>query len=75
MWQRRSILLKLSRQTELLEDLAEISVDRLGAITSAADGRNLQYFNVTENVRETCLITAVASSLVSLTQARGKYSK
>uniref|UniRef100_A0A671U2P0 Rho family-interacting cell polarization regulator 2 n=1 Tax=Sparus aurata TaxID=8175 RepID=A0A671U2P0_SPAAU len=37
MWQRRSILLKLSRQTELLEDLAEISVDRLGAITSAAD--------------------------------------
>uniref|UniRef100_A0A3P8SWH7 Rho family-interacting cell polarization regulator 2 n=1 Tax=Amphiprion percula TaxID=161767 RepID=A0A3P8SWH7_AMPPE len=36
-WQRRSVLLKLSGQTQLLEDLAEISVDRLGAITSAAD--------------------------------------
>lgn len=40
MWQRRSLLLKLSGQTQLLEELAEISVDRLGAITSAADGRN-----------------------------------
>ncbi|XP_008304605.1 rho family-interacting cell polarization regulator 2 isoform X2 [Stegastes partitus] len=37
MWQRRSLLLKLSGQTQLLEELAEISVDRLGAITSAAD--------------------------------------
>lgn len=37
-WQRRSLLLKLSGQTQLLEELAEISVDRLGAITSAADG-------------------------------------
>uniref|UniRef100_A0A8C4HM87 Rho family-interacting cell polarization regulator 2 n=1 Tax=Dicentrarchus labrax TaxID=13489 RepID=A0A8C4HM87_DICLA len=36
-WQRRSLLLKLSGQTQLLEELAEISVDRLGAITSAAD--------------------------------------
>ncbi|XP_016896713.1 rho family-interacting cell polarization regulator 2 isoform X1 [Cynoglossus semilaevis] len=36
-WQRSSLLLKLTRQTQLLEDLAEISVDRLGAITSAAD--------------------------------------
>lgn len=37
-WQRRSLLLKLAGQTQLLEELAEISVDRLGAITSAADG-------------------------------------
>ena len=37
-WQRRSLLVKLSAQTQLLEELAEISVDRLGAITSAADG-------------------------------------
>ncbi|KAK5615809.1 Rho -interacting cell polarization regulator 2, partial [Crenichthys baileyi] len=37
LWQRRSVLLKLSGQTQLLEELAEISVDRLGAITSAAD--------------------------------------
>uniref|UniRef100_A0A669BCI5 Rho family-interacting cell polarization regulator 2 n=1 Tax=Oreochromis niloticus TaxID=8128 RepID=A0A669BCI5_ORENI len=36
-WQRRSVLLKLSGQTQLLEELAEISVDKLGAITSAAD--------------------------------------
>ncbi|XP_017279210.1 rho family-interacting cell polarization regulator 2 isoform X1 [Kryptolebias marmoratus] len=36
-WQRRSLLLKLSGQTQLLEELAEISVDRLGAVTSAAD--------------------------------------
>ncbi|XP_070403465.1 rho family-interacting cell polarization regulator 2 isoform X2 [Nothobranchius furzeri] len=36
-WQRRSLLLKLSAQTQLLEELAEISVDRLGALTSAAD--------------------------------------
>ncbi|XP_044026674.1 rho family-interacting cell polarization regulator 2 isoform X5 [Siniperca chuatsi] len=36
-WQRCSLLLKLSGQTQLLEELAEISVDRLGAITSAAD--------------------------------------
>ncbi|KAG8005341.1 Rho family-interacting cell polarization regulator 2, partial [Nibea albiflora] len=36
-WQRRTLLLKLSGQTQLLEELAEISVDRLGAITSAAD--------------------------------------
>ncbi|XP_034455085.1 rho family-interacting cell polarization regulator 2 isoform X4 [Hippoglossus hippoglossus] len=36
-WQRRSLLIKLSAQTQLLEELAELSVDRLGAITSAAD--------------------------------------
>ncbi|PWA15175.1 hypothetical protein CCH79_00008785 [Gambusia affinis] len=36
-WQRRGVLLKLSGQTQLLEELAEISVDRLGAVTSAAD--------------------------------------
>ncbi|XP_054462179.1 rho family-interacting cell polarization regulator 2 isoform X2 [Anoplopoma fimbria] len=36
-WQRRSLLLKLSGQTQLLEELAELSVDKLGAITSAAD--------------------------------------
>ncbi|CAI5690747.1 unnamed protein product [Oreochromis niloticus] len=36
-WQRCSVLLKLSGQTQLLEELAEISVDKLGAITSAAD--------------------------------------
>lgn len=40
MWQRHSLLLKLSGQTQLLEELAEISVDRLGAITSAADGES-----------------------------------
>lgn len=39
-WKRRSLLLKLSGQTQLLEELAEISVDRLGSITSAADGRH-----------------------------------
>uniref|UniRef100_A0A674NT67 Rho family-interacting cell polarization regulator 2 n=1 Tax=Takifugu rubripes TaxID=31033 RepID=A0A674NT67_TAKRU len=38
-WQRRSLLLKLSGQTQLLEELAEVSVDRLGTITCAADGR------------------------------------
>ncbi|XP_014885955.1 rho family-interacting cell polarization regulator 2 [Poecilia latipinna] len=36
-WQRRGVLLKLSGQTQLLEELAEISVDRLGGVTSAAD--------------------------------------
>ncbi|TNN61465.1 Protein FAM65B [Liparis tanakae] len=36
-WQRRSLLLKLSGQVELLEELAELSVDKLGAITSSAD--------------------------------------
>ncbi|XP_058474769.1 rho family-interacting cell polarization regulator 2 isoform X2 [Solea solea] len=36
-WQRCSVLLKLSTQTQLLEELAEISVDRLGTITSATD--------------------------------------
>uniref|UniRef100_A0A8C2WRJ2 Rho family-interacting cell polarization regulator 2 n=1 Tax=Cyclopterus lumpus TaxID=8103 RepID=A0A8C2WRJ2_CYCLU len=35
--QRRSILLKLSGQIQLLEELAELSVDKLGAITSSAD--------------------------------------
>lgn len=39
LWKRHSLLLKLSGQTQLLEELAEISVDRLGTITSAADGR------------------------------------
>ncbi|XP_026203565.1 rho family-interacting cell polarization regulator 2 isoform X2 [Anabas testudineus] len=37
LWKRRTVLHKLSGQTQLLEELAEISVDRLGAITSAAD--------------------------------------
>lgn len=41
-WQRRGVLLKLSGQTQLLEELAEISVDRLGAVTSAADGTSWQ---------------------------------
>ncbi|KAL6099754.1 ripor2 [Pungitius sinensis] len=36
-WQRRSLLLKLSAQTQLLEELAELSVDKLGTITSSAD--------------------------------------
>ncbi|XP_030003292.1 rho family-interacting cell polarization regulator 2 isoform X1 [Sphaeramia orbicularis] len=36
-WQRRSLLLKLSRQTQLLEDLAELSMDQLAPITCAAD--------------------------------------
>ncbi|XP_056267130.1 rho family-interacting cell polarization regulator 2, partial [Pseudoliparis swirei] len=36
-WQRRSLLLKLSGQIQLLEELAELSVDKLGAITSSAD--------------------------------------
>ncbi|XP_034016039.1 rho family-interacting cell polarization regulator 2 isoform X2 [Thalassophryne amazonica] len=36
-WQRRSLLVKLSGQTQLLEELAEISIDRLGTVTSAAD--------------------------------------
>ncbi|XP_024150243.1 rho family-interacting cell polarization regulator 2 isoform X2 [Oryzias melastigma] len=36
-WQRRSLLLKLSGQTQLLEELGEISADRLGTVTSAAD--------------------------------------
>lgn len=45
-WRRRSLLLKLSEQTQLLEELAEISVDRLGAVTSAADGRCQQVFTM-----------------------------
>ncbi|KAL7381811.1 hypothetical protein ABVT39_011629 [Epinephelus coioides] len=36
-WQRRSLLLKLSGQTQLIEELAELSVDRLETITSADD--------------------------------------
>ncbi|KAK9526824.1 hypothetical protein VZT92_015502 [Zoarces viviparus] len=36
-WQRHSLLLKLSGQTQLFEDLAELSVDKLEAITSSAD--------------------------------------
>ncbi|KAM9738078.1 rho family-interacting cell polarization regulator 2 isoform 4-T4 [Menidia menidia] len=36
-WQRRSLLLKMSEQTQLLEELAEISGDRLGAVASAVD--------------------------------------
>ncbi|XP_077937697.1 rho family-interacting cell polarization regulator 2 isoform X9 [Gasterosteus aculeatus] len=36
-WQRRSLLLKLSGQTQLLEELAELSVDKLGTITTSAD--------------------------------------
>lgn len=45
-WQRRSLLLKLSGQTQLLEELAEISVDRLGAVSSAADGKSKRNENV-----------------------------
>ncbi|KAK5911223.1 hypothetical protein CgunFtcFv8_005418 [Champsocephalus gunnari] len=37
LWQRRSILLKLSAQSQLLEELSELSADQLGSITSAAD--------------------------------------
>uniref|UniRef100_A0A674E6H8 Rho family-interacting cell polarization regulator 2 n=1 Tax=Salmo trutta TaxID=8032 RepID=A0A674E6H8_SALTR len=36
-WQRRAQLQKLSAQTQLLEELGEISTERLGSITSAAD--------------------------------------
>ncbi|KAM6959432.1 rho family-interacting cell polarization regulator 2 isoform 2-T2 [Aplochiton taeniatus] len=36
-WQRQAHLQKLSAQTELLEELGEISIERLGSITSAAD--------------------------------------
>ncbi|XP_056154504.1 rho family-interacting cell polarization regulator 2 [Lampris incognitus] len=36
-WQRCGLLQKLCGQTQLLEELGEISMDRLGAITSAAD--------------------------------------
>ncbi|XP_062302124.1 rho family-interacting cell polarization regulator 2 isoform X1 [Osmerus eperlanus] len=36
-WQRRALLSKLSAQTVLLEELGEISVERLGTVTSAAD--------------------------------------
>ncbi|XP_029518698.2 rho family-interacting cell polarization regulator 2 isoform X3 [Oncorhynchus nerka] len=36
-WERRAQLQKLSAQTQLLEDLGEISTERLGCITSAAD--------------------------------------
>ncbi|XP_061912562.1 rho family-interacting cell polarization regulator 2 isoform X4 [Entelurus aequoreus] len=36
-WRRRGVLLKLSAQTQLLEELAEVIVDREGAVTSAAD--------------------------------------
>lgn len=43
-WQRRSLLFKLSGQTQLLEELAEISVDRLGAIATAADGTRVFFF-------------------------------
>uniref|UniRef100_A0AAZ3NPM7 Rho family-interacting cell polarization regulator 2 n=1 Tax=Oncorhynchus tshawytscha TaxID=74940 RepID=A0AAZ3NPM7_ONCTS len=37
-WQRRAQLQKLSAQTQLLEELGEISTECLGSITSAADG-------------------------------------
>ncbi|XP_063755779.1 rho family-interacting cell polarization regulator 2 isoform X3 [Eleginops maclovinus] len=37
LWQRRSLLLKLSAQTQLLEELSELSADQLGSITSAGD--------------------------------------
>ncbi|XP_054620359.1 rho family-interacting cell polarization regulator 2 isoform X4 [Dunckerocampus dactyliophorus] len=36
-WRRRGVLLKLSAQTQLLEELAEVIVDRAGAVTSAVD--------------------------------------
>ncbi|CAB1350663.1 unnamed protein product, partial [Coregonus sp. 'balchen'] len=36
-WQRRAQLQKLSAQTQLLEELGEISTELLGSITSAAD--------------------------------------
>nr|XP_057902300.1 rho family-interacting cell polarization regulator 2 isoform X2 [Doryrhamphus excisus] len=37
MWRRRGVLLKLSTQTQLLEELAEVIVDRAGAVPSAVD--------------------------------------
>jgi len=37
-WQRRSLLQKLTAQTQLFEELGEISMDTLGSVTSAADG-------------------------------------
>ncbi|XP_056438070.1 rho family-interacting cell polarization regulator 2 isoform X2 [Gadus chalcogrammus] len=36
-WQRRSLLQRLTAQTQLLEELGEISMDTLANITSAAD--------------------------------------
>lgn len=45
-WQRCGLLLKLAGQTQLLEELAEISVDQLGAITCATDGRCQQVVRV-----------------------------
>ncbi|KAG7268457.1 hypothetical protein CRUP_037017 [Coryphaenoides rupestris] len=36
-WQRRGLLQKLTAQTQLFEELAEISMDTLVAVTSAAD--------------------------------------
>uniref|UniRef100_A0AAY4CES1 Rho family-interacting cell polarization regulator 2 n=1 Tax=Denticeps clupeoides TaxID=299321 RepID=A0AAY4CES1_9TELE len=40
-WQRRAHLHKLWAQTRLLEELGEISTDRLGSISSAADGESI----------------------------------
>ncbi|XP_028317311.1 rho family-interacting cell polarization regulator 2 isoform X1 [Gouania willdenowi] len=36
-WQRQSVLLKMSGQVQLLEELSELSVDTLGSVTCAAD--------------------------------------
>ncbi|XP_076005893.1 rho family-interacting cell polarization regulator 2 isoform X2 [Genypterus blacodes] len=36
-WQRRSLLVKLAGQTQLLEELAEISADKLAALTYVTD--------------------------------------
>uniref|UniRef100_A0A674E7M1 Rho family-interacting cell polarization regulator 2 n=1 Tax=Salmo trutta TaxID=8032 RepID=A0A674E7M1_SALTR len=51
-WQRRAQLQKLSAQTQLLEELGEISTERLGSITSAADGDT-----VTVYISHSCLST------------------
>lgn len=77
MWQRRSLLLKLSGQTQLLEELAEISVDRLGAITSAADGRCQQVpccvclprsVRVLSQLRAICVLLLLLQDCVSNSQ-------
>uniref|UniRef100_A0A4W4G348 Rho family-interacting cell polarization regulator 2 n=1 Tax=Electrophorus electricus TaxID=8005 RepID=A0A4W4G348_ELEEL len=41
-WQHKACLHKLSTQTLLLEELTEKSINRLGSITSAADGESVE---------------------------------
>uniref|UniRef100_A0A674E7B3 Rho family-interacting cell polarization regulator 2 n=1 Tax=Salmo trutta TaxID=8032 RepID=A0A674E7B3_SALTR len=55
-WQRRAQLQKLSAQTQLLEELGEISTERLGSITSAADGEYC-LSTVTVYISHSCLST------------------